>query len=334
MKYKETINQSTIKKIEATVISVTSNNTKATIKLLNETSSVITLYNKTGEFLSVGDHVWVHYWTMVTDGYIAIRCGNPDYSDGDFSDGEPYVGDLPLSQRTRINTAYILTENTKEYKTIYSYETTDQSGSSTLANVNVGNIDASWSAQFNHNVYMTSCEMSNGSLLYFTWVPRVIGTGSAEANLYVYNDITIPEIVNNEIVNRRYYIKAIQQSNNKYSINIAMIENGSETLLTMLQDNVAYEDISNYKFVFVVGINETEENNTTHIVKYNSVVNVHEIDTKIYQAYYNENTGLWGVVETYVTWSQRCVIASKPIYINVGIYKQLVTQSKERSEIV
>lgn len=45
---------------------------KAKIKIGN--SSPI-LLNKTGEILNVGDHVWVHYWHSLMDGYIALRVG-------------------------------------------------------------------------------------------------------------------------------------------------------------------------------------------------------------------------------------------------------------------
>lgn len=40
-----------------------------------DTSKDITLLNWTKEELQVGDHVWVHYWNAVTDGYIAIKVG-------------------------------------------------------------------------------------------------------------------------------------------------------------------------------------------------------------------------------------------------------------------
>ena len=40
-----------------------------------DTSKDITLLNWTKEELRVGDHVWIHYWNTVTDGYIAIKVG-------------------------------------------------------------------------------------------------------------------------------------------------------------------------------------------------------------------------------------------------------------------
>lgn len=38
----------------------------------------LTLLNKTGEVLEVGDAVWVYYWHDLSSGYIAIRCGVSD----------------------------------------------------------------------------------------------------------------------------------------------------------------------------------------------------------------------------------------------------------------
>lgn len=36
---------------------------------------LLTLMNKTGEPLDVGDHVWIYYWRTITDGYVAIKIG-------------------------------------------------------------------------------------------------------------------------------------------------------------------------------------------------------------------------------------------------------------------
>lgn len=35
----------------------------------------LVLFNKSGEILEEGDHVWVYYWNALADGYIALRCG-------------------------------------------------------------------------------------------------------------------------------------------------------------------------------------------------------------------------------------------------------------------
>lgn len=331
-------NQSKIKKISAEVVDVNSSNTRITVKLLDKSNSTITLYNKSGEILSVGESVWIHYWKSVTDGYVALRCGVPSYSSGIIVDGVPYTGELPIRQITKIGTANVLTEGTTEYQTNYTYQVTDQSGSGALINADVGEIFSEWSSEFNHNSYMTSCTMFYGSILHFAWVPRRVGTGtsaSAEAGFHVYDDITVPEIVNNEIVRRRYYIKAVQQQNsNTYSVYIAMAENGTELSTWLLGNGVLYEDISKYKFIFVVGSTQTDEGDTGHIIEYNPYVHTLVIGTTIYQAYYNENTGLWGVLQHYDTFEKSCYVAGEPDHISVRICKKTVTQSKERGVMV
>lgn len=52
---------------------------KAKVQILQKN---VTLLNKTGETLAVGDNVWVHYWNDITSGYIAIRNGEPNVSGG------------------------------------------------------------------------------------------------------------------------------------------------------------------------------------------------------------------------------------------------------------
>lgn len=47
----------------------------------NEGAKSIVLLNKTGEYLSIGDAVWVYYWNTITDGYVAIKIGLSNQSD-------------------------------------------------------------------------------------------------------------------------------------------------------------------------------------------------------------------------------------------------------------
>ena len=48
---------------------------KAVVTIGNKS---LTMINKSGEVLAAGDHVWVHYWNSLADGYIALRCGAPN----------------------------------------------------------------------------------------------------------------------------------------------------------------------------------------------------------------------------------------------------------------
>ena len=330
-------NQTAIRKVSARVVSVSTDNTSATLQLVDESNSTIVLYNKTGEFLSAGETVWVHYWKTVTDGYIAIRCGETNYSGGTPSgEGEPYVGELPLHRSTRAGTSYLLTEDTHEYVTEYSYDVESESESTTLPNAPVGLISSYWSSELGHDTYMTNCDTSNGGILYFAWVPRRTGTGtsaSAEAPLHVYSDITVPEVVSNQIVNRRYYIKPVLQSNNLYDIQVAMVESGVETIVTTLNYDVAYENVQNYKIAFVVGTDDTEEDDTAHVIKYNPYISLPAIHTFMYRAYYNPDSSLWGIEDTYVSWKRECVVAARLDAISVDINKNVVEETKVRSVI-
>lgn len=40
-----------------------------------DTRNDLVLINKTHDELKIGDHVWVHYWRTISDGYIAIKIG-------------------------------------------------------------------------------------------------------------------------------------------------------------------------------------------------------------------------------------------------------------------
>lgn len=52
---------------------------KAVVRCMNRS---LTLLNKTGEILEVGDSVWVHYWGNLANGYIALRNGLPNSRGG------------------------------------------------------------------------------------------------------------------------------------------------------------------------------------------------------------------------------------------------------------
>lgn len=54
---------------------------KVVVKVLNrddkdgEKETLLTLLNKTGERLNVGDNVLIYYWNTLSDGYVAIKIG-------------------------------------------------------------------------------------------------------------------------------------------------------------------------------------------------------------------------------------------------------------------
>ena len=66
-----------IKVSKATVINVDSDYSYATVKLIGNNETVITLLNKTGEKLEIGDGVRVYYNTDISCGWIGMRNGKP-----------------------------------------------------------------------------------------------------------------------------------------------------------------------------------------------------------------------------------------------------------------
>ena len=66
-----------IKVSKATVINVNSDYSYATVKLVGNNETIITLLNKTGEKLEIGDGVRIFYNTDISCGWIAVRNGKP-----------------------------------------------------------------------------------------------------------------------------------------------------------------------------------------------------------------------------------------------------------------
>ena len=66
-----------IKVSKATVINVDSDYSYATVKLIGNNETIITLLNKTGEKLEIGDGVRIFYNTDISCGWIAVRNGKP-----------------------------------------------------------------------------------------------------------------------------------------------------------------------------------------------------------------------------------------------------------------
>lgn len=73
--------EDSLKRCPGTVQSIVENTNggKAVVNCMNRN---LTLLNKTGEKLEVGDSVWVHYWGNLANGYIALRNGLPNSSGG------------------------------------------------------------------------------------------------------------------------------------------------------------------------------------------------------------------------------------------------------------
>ena len=61
----------------------------------------LTLTNKSHDTLEVGDYVWIHYWNMVSDGYIAIKVGLSSFDSG--------IEFLPYYRESSATHAYVIT---------------------------------------------------------------------------------------------------------------------------------------------------------------------------------------------------------------------------------
>lgn len=118
-----------IKHIPAIVTEVPADKKNGVAKVFT-LGRTLTLLNKSGELLKVGDGVVIHYWDNIANGYIALRCGLPVFKI-DSSGGETYTGELPLHEETEIDNAYVLHEGNKETFYGYSYDTNGSQVSST-----------------------------------------------------------------------------------------------------------------------------------------------------------------------------------------------------------
>lgn len=71
----------TIQMYPARVISVDKDYSKATVELISDINSELTLLNKTGERLIVGDSVWVFYKNNINSGWIGLKNGKSNIND-------------------------------------------------------------------------------------------------------------------------------------------------------------------------------------------------------------------------------------------------------------
>lgn len=78
------------------VIVVNKDEDKATVELKEFNNAQIELLNKTGEILSENDNVWIHYWTSVNTGYIAIRNGISVTKGGTGGEPEFLIENAPI----------------------------------------------------------------------------------------------------------------------------------------------------------------------------------------------------------------------------------------------
>lgn len=78
----------------------------------------LTLINKSGELLATGDNVWIHYWNSLTDGYIALRCGEPNNLGGFKIESAAVINDS-ISDVYTVSGDVINIDTTNRLKTSY-----------------------------------------------------------------------------------------------------------------------------------------------------------------------------------------------------------------------
>lgn len=107
----------TLQELPASVVSVQETIDKAIVRLLDDSNTELTLYNKTGEVLSVGDTVFV-YWRgrMATNtAYIGRRTGTAKYPQPSIG---PHIRALTQAEYNALTTIdneclYIIIEETE-----------------------------------------------------------------------------------------------------------------------------------------------------------------------------------------------------------------------------
>ena len=350
-----------IKRVTGRVLSVSDNNAVALV-LLRESNAQINLLNKTGEYLSVGDGVWIHYWKEISDGYVAIKDGlSVDYN---FSSAVQH--DPPIDIETHIKNSYLLIEEPNEHLITYTYEVDDDYDTIDFTNVSLGSISKGayipaiderlyiadndlpddW-----YHFYSTICPAYDGTSIHFSWIPRFylnreIEYGAiaedTQSDLYVYNSITIPvytEVWDSTLGRFRYVMetRTIQLEQGietvdeytYYCIQVTMSQSmlqPKHILGTLARDIIDYPDISKYGFVLFL---EQRGGNDGLFAK-------SELNPLIYAGsvigVYQNDSGNWCIRKTY---SFGGIDIPAAITNNrVNIHEGEIIQTTERSEVI
>lgn len=89
---KNCIKQKTVSRTSGTIISYDDETGFALVSLRDYNNEEKKFLNKTGEILQPEDEVWIHYWTNLNAGYIALRNGKPRLPAGGGSGGTTGTG--------------------------------------------------------------------------------------------------------------------------------------------------------------------------------------------------------------------------------------------------
>ena len=114
-----------LRRIEAVIVKAVegSDNTKFEVSYFEDEQDKkkLVLLNKSHDVLAEGDHVWIHYWNTVSDGYIAIKTGLSDFG---VNDDEPIQ--RPMHSETSVGAAYSFDKGSSVNSNYFSYDVTEQ----------------------------------------------------------------------------------------------------------------------------------------------------------------------------------------------------------------
>ena len=220
------------------IIEDTSNaKVKVAFKKDPEKYQELTLLNKTHETLHKDDHVWIHYWNTISDGYIAIKVGLSKFNI------IPYVIVRPMHVPTLIGDSYLFDKkNSKSLDINYSYSLGSESETYNYPEPSLG---FSWTKlgvlyYFSSPYVIYGSKINGYNVISNMWINDI---DDAYINGYLHSTVTIP-----------YYIKATGEYDGVYDSNY---EIGSRTFTYEAISNAvtvtvtdSIDGVSTYSFTF------------------------------------------------------------------------------------
>lgn len=342
---------SELKRAIGTVVSVNEINSFATVVLDNSNAHIV-LLNKTGEILSVGDNVWIHYWDSISDGCIVLKCG----SNGD----RKYF-------MSNIDNAFLLTEESHSYVTTHTYSTEDVTGSNrNIKPSSLGSISRDHPVDLRHydhdgnlvNDYICTaqCGFDGGAVTFHwvtnaNWYSRITDSNDI---LNVYTQLSIPQYT--EIYlgggNYEYYLEyrsfSIHQwyddDTGRYYTGVlkSQTEHEEKQFVPCFWSSVEFPDINDYGIILYLGDEHPRISPLfTHYDKNMAIMYSSELDKLVYAggiyAVRKDSNGHWyfankAVYQSY--YAGMLIIPARDTLLTSSTYSCNVTETKERSEVI
>ena len=273
-----------IKHIPAIVTEVPADKKNGVAKVFT-LGRTLTLLNKSGELLKVGDGVVIHYWDNIANGYIALRCGLPVFKI-DSGGGEIYSGELPLHEETEINKAYVLCEHNQDTEVSYSYSydtNAEQVASTSFTYGDYNAISSVATRDPNYvdykargsggidEIYWSSAFFPDYNDISYNFTPFTSATGQA-----VQNDTIVP-----------YSVRVVKNPiGMAVGIYVELVLNGNTTYYYTGH----YGDRNLEDYGLVLYLSHADSYNTHRDIEYNRKVNAMVYNANIRFAY-NDSSG-------------------------------------------